>query len=152
MSAERVAHPPLKQPLVARTKRVLIGRPRSTGELEDTLLSKTLALPIFSSDPISSVAYATEAAMAVLVGVSLSALHLVFPISIAIALLLAIVVLSYSQGVKEVMAAAPKQPRAAKVLTSAKTPAPPDGSKPAIESTGRITTSSDQERTFETTA
>jgi amino acid transporter len=100
MSAERVAHPPLKTPLVARTKRVLIGRPRSSRELEDTLLSKTLALPIFSSDPISSVAYATEAAMAVLVGVSLSALHLVFPISIAIAALLAIVVLSYSQGVK----------------------------------------------------
>ena len=100
MSAERVAHPPLRKPFVARTKRALIGPPRSTGELEDTLLSKTLALPIFSSDPISSVAYATEAAMAVLVGVSLSSLHLVFPISIGIAALLAIVVLSYSQGVK----------------------------------------------------
>ena len=36
-------------------------------ELEDTLLPKSLALPIFSSDPISSVAYATEAALAVLV-------------------------------------------------------------------------------------
>ena len=100
MSAERVAHPHFRKPLVTRTKRLLIGRPRSTHEIEDTLLSKTLALPIFSSDPISSVAYATEAAMAVLVGVSLSALHLVFPISIAIAALLAIVVLSYSQGVK----------------------------------------------------
>jgi len=100
VSAERVAHPPLRKPFVARTKRALIGPPRSTGELEDTLLSKTLALPIFSSDPISSVAYATEAAMAVLVGVSLSSLHLVFPISIGIAALLAIVVLSYSQGVK----------------------------------------------------
>jgi amino acid transporter len=100
VSAERVAHPHFRKPLVTRTKRLLIGRPRSTHEIEDTLLSKTLALPIFSSDPISSVAYATEAAMAVLVGVSLSALHLVFPISIAIAALLAIVVLSYSQGVK----------------------------------------------------
>jgi amino acid transporter len=100
VSAERVAPPPLRTPFVARTKRVLIGRPRSTRELEDTLLSKTLALPIFSSDPISSVAYATEAAMAVLVGVSLSSLHLVFPISIGIAALLGIVVLSYSQGVK----------------------------------------------------
>jgi len=100
VSAERVAHPPFKRPLVARTKRLLIGRPRSSHELEETLLSKTLALPIFSSDPISSVAYATEAAMAVLVGVSISSLHLVFPISIAIAALLGIVVLSYSQGVK----------------------------------------------------
>jgi amino acid transporter len=91
---------PAPAPLVARTKRLLIGRPRATRELDDTLLSKFLALPIFSSDPISSVAYATEAAMGVLVAVSLSALHLVFPISIAIAALLAIVVLSYSQGVR----------------------------------------------------
>jgi amino acid transporter len=101
VSAERVhERPPTGAPLVGRTKRLLIGRPRATEEIEDTLLSKTLALPIFSSDPISSVAYASEAAMTVLVGVSLSALHFVFPISLAIAALLAIVVLSYSQGVR----------------------------------------------------
>src|SRR5436305_639366 len=41
-------------------KRVLVGRPRATGELDETLLSKKLALPIFASDPLSSVAYATE--------------------------------------------------------------------------------------------
>ena len=87
-------------PLVARTKRLLIGRPRSSRELEETLLSKTLALPIFSSDPISSVAYASEAAMAVLITAGVASLHLVLPISLAIAVLLAIVVLSYSQGVK----------------------------------------------------
>src|SRR5262249_35196321 len=85
---------------LAGGKRVLIGRPRPTRELEETLLPKTLALPIFSSDPISSVAYATEAALAVLVAVSLSARTYVFPISIAIAALLGIVVLSYMQGVK----------------------------------------------------
>jgi amino acid transporter len=98
MSAEQLH--PAPAPLAARTKRLLIGRPRATRELEDTLLSKFLALPIFSSDPISSVAYASEAAMAVLVAVSLSSLRLVFPISLAIAALLAIVVLSYSQGVR----------------------------------------------------
>ena len=87
-------------PFVARTKRLLIGRPRSNRELDETLLSKSLALPIFSSDPISSVAYATEAAMAVLITVSVASLHLVLPISLAISVLLAIVVLSYSQGVK----------------------------------------------------
>jgi amino acid transporter len=81
-------------------KRVLIGRPRATRELEETLLPKFLALPIFSSDPISSVAYATEAALAVLVATSVTSAHLVLPISIAIAVLLAIVVVSYSQGVK----------------------------------------------------
>ena len=75
-------------------KRVLIGRPRATRDLEDTLLPKFLALPI------SSVAYATEAALAVLVATSVTSAHIVLPISIAIAVLLAIVVVSYSQGVK----------------------------------------------------
>ena len=68
--------------------------------MDETLISKTLALPIFASDPLSSVAYATEAAMVVLVGVSLSALHFVLPISIAIAVVLAIVVVSYTQTVQ----------------------------------------------------
>jgi amino acid transporter len=68
--------------------------------MDDTLISKTLALPIFASDPLSSVAYATEAAMVVLVGVSLSALHFVLPISIAIAVVLGIVVVSYTQTVQ----------------------------------------------------
>ncbi|MFY9578274.1 MAG: APC family permease [Gaiellaceae bacterium] len=86
--------------VLSGAKRLLIGRARPTRELEDQLLPKVLALPIFSSDPISSVAYATEAALAVLVAVSLSARRDVFPISIAIAALLAIVALSYSQGVK----------------------------------------------------
>ena len=81
-------------------KRALIGPPRATSELEETLLPKWLALPIFSSDPISSVAYATEAALAVLVAASLSGRNLVLPLSIAIAALLAIVVVSYRQGVQ----------------------------------------------------
>ena len=41
-------------------KRVVVGRPRASSELHDTLLSKTLALPIFASDPLSSVAYAPD--------------------------------------------------------------------------------------------
>ena len=86
--------------LVVGAKRRLIGRPRATYELEETLLPKTLALPIFSSDPISSVAYATEAALAVLVAASLSARHDVLPISIAISALLLIVAVSYTQGIK----------------------------------------------------
>ena len=68
--------------------------------MEETLLPKTLALPIFASDPLSSVAYATESAMVVLVGVSAAAVHFVFPISIAISVLLAIVVVSYMQTVR----------------------------------------------------
>jgi amino acid transporter len=84
----------------AGTKRVLIGSPRPTRALADTLLPKTLALPIFSSDPISSVAYATEAALGVLLVAGSTSLHLVFPISVAIAALLTIVALSYRQGVR----------------------------------------------------
>jgi amino acid transporter len=81
-------------------KRVVVGPPRATGEIHETLLSKTLALPIFASDPLSSVAYATEAALAVLVAASLGSAHFVLPISVAIAAVLAIVVLSYVQTVQ----------------------------------------------------
>src|SRR5436305_4485744 len=80
-------------------RRVLLGRPLSTAEIEDTLLSKFLALPIFASDPLSSVAYATEAALVVLVAASAGSSHLVLPVSVGIAALLAIVVLSYRQTV-----------------------------------------------------
>jgi len=85
---------------LAGTKRLLIGRPRPTRDLEHTLLPKFLALPVFSSDPISSVAYATEAALAVLVAASVSSAHLVLPLSIGIAAFMVIVVISYVQGVK----------------------------------------------------
>src|SRR6476661_1960131 len=43
-----------------RVRRLVVGRPMQTGQLEETLLPKTLALPIFASDPLSSVAYATS--------------------------------------------------------------------------------------------
>ena len=81
-------------------KRTLIGRPRASGELHETLLSKKLALPIFASDPLSSVAYATEAALVVLVAATATAAHLVLPISIAIGAVMAIVVVSYMQTVR----------------------------------------------------
>jgi len=87
------------QERVERLKRVLVGRPMATGQMEDTLLSKFLALPVFASDPLSSVAYATEAALIVLIGASAAAAHLVLPVSAAIAVLLAIVVVSYMQTV-----------------------------------------------------
>jgi amino acid transporter len=81
-------------------RRLLVGKPMRTGQMEETLLPKFLALPIFASDPLSSVAYATESALVVLVGVSATSAHLVFPISIAISILLAIVVISYMQTVR----------------------------------------------------
>jgi amino acid transporter len=80
-------------------KRALIGRPRASSEMDDTLVSKKLALPIFASDPLSSVAYATESGLVVLVAASATAASLIMPISIGIAAVLAIVVLSYTQTV-----------------------------------------------------
>ena len=56
-----------------RLRRVVVGRPMQTGQLEDTLLPKTLALPIFASDPLSSVAYATESGLVVLVAAAATA-------------------------------------------------------------------------------
>ena len=88
------------EPRSPRLKRVVVGRPMASDELDETLLPKWLALPIFASDPLSSVAYATEAALVVLVATSVASAHLVFPISLAIAGLLAIVVLSYRQTVQ----------------------------------------------------
>jgi amino acid transporter len=88
--------PPGRTPI----RRVIVGRPMASGEMEETLLPKFLALPIFASDPLSSVAYATEAGMVVLLAAGTGALHLIFPISIAIAALLAIVAISYTQTVK----------------------------------------------------
>ena len=48
-------------------KRTLVGRRMPMGSLEDELLPRWIALPIFASDPLSSVAYATEAGLVVLV-------------------------------------------------------------------------------------
>ena len=81
-------------------KRILVGRAMGSDRLEHTLLPKILALSVFSSDPMSSVAYATEEIMIVLLAASGSGKHLVFPIAIAIAVLLAIVVISYRQTVR----------------------------------------------------
>jgi len=81
-------------------KRLLVGRAFTSHELEHTLLPKTLALPVFASDALSSVAYATGEIFIQLTIVSLVFKHLVMPISIAIAALMAIVVISYRQTVR----------------------------------------------------
>ncbi len=82
-------------------KRILVGRAMASYRLEHTLLPKVLALPVFSSDALSSVAYATEEILRVLVlAAGLQARHLVMPISFAIATLMVIVVASYRQTVR----------------------------------------------------
>lgn len=81
-------------------KRIFVGRPMSSGELEHTLLPKTIALPVFASDPLSSNAYATQEILLTLGAAGAAALHFVLPISFAVAALLAIVVTSYRQTVR----------------------------------------------------
>jgi amino acid transporter len=83
-------------------KRVLIGRPRASRELKHQLLPKWMALPVFSSDPMSSVAYATEEMMLVLAlagGVALFD-RAVLPLAFGVAALLTIVIISYRQTVR----------------------------------------------------
>ena len=72
----------------------------SSGELQHTLLPKTIALPVFASDPLSSNAYATQEILIVLGTAGAAAFSKVLPISVAVALLLATVVTSYRQTVR----------------------------------------------------
>jgi len=80
-----------------RLRAVLFGRPLSIHDDIAERLSKTKALAIFSSDAISSSAYATEEILRVLVLAGSGALLLSLPIAVAIALLLAVVSTSYRQ-------------------------------------------------------
>ncbi|MET1003232.1 MAG: APC family permease [Acidimicrobiia bacterium] len=83
-------------------KRIFVGRPLASSEQEHQRIPKTIGLAVFSSDAISSTAYATEEILFVTaVGASSLALGLdvLIPISIAVALLLAIVATSYRQTI-----------------------------------------------------
>jgi amino acid transporter len=82
---------------IARARAVLFGRPLANEEEIEERLPKKKALAIFSSDAISSSAYATEEILRVLVLAGVGALLLSLPIAIAIALLLAVVSTSYRQ-------------------------------------------------------
>ena len=83
-------------------KRIFVGRPLATAEQEHQRLTKTIALAVFSSDAISSTAYATQEILLVTaVGASSLALGLdkLVPISLAVAVLLLIVSTSYRQTI-----------------------------------------------------
>jgi len=82
-----------------RFRQALFGRPLSIHEEIGERLSKKMALAIFSSDAISSSAYATEEILRVLVIAGAGALFLSLPIAIAIAMLLGVVSISYRQEI-----------------------------------------------------
>ena len=82
-------------------KRALVGRQKPSHHLEQTLLPKVLALPVFASDALSSNAYATEEILLVLItAAGAAASTLVLPIAIPIAVVLLLVVMSYRQTVR----------------------------------------------------
>ncbi len=81
-------------------KRALLGRTMASGELPHTLFPKILGLPVFSSDPLSSNAYATQEILLVLGAAGAGALSRVIPISFAVVIVLATVVVSYRQTVR----------------------------------------------------
>ena len=80
-------------------KRVMVGEPMDSAMSGHTLLSKRLALPVFCSDPLSSVAYATDEILLVLVLGGAAALTWTPWVGAAVIALLAIVVTSYRKTV-----------------------------------------------------
>ena len=87
--------------LVTRVlKRLVIGTPMSTEQAGHTLLAKRLALPIFASDALSSVAYATQEILLVLTVGGVLYLHYAPWVAIGVVVLMAAVVASYRQLVR----------------------------------------------------
>jgi len=77
-----------------------IGRPLSTADAPHQTIGKVVGLAVFASDALSSTAYASQEILAILIAAGMTAaLKNVFPISIAIVILLAIVAVSYEQTI-----------------------------------------------------
>ena len=89
--------------MASTLKRILVGKPIASDQADHQRLSNAIALPVFSSDAISSTAYATGEILAVTaVGASASlalGLSKLVPIAIAVAVILVIVVVSYRQTI-----------------------------------------------------
>ncbi len=81
------------------SKRLLVGRPMRSTQLGETLLPKRIALPVFASDAMSSVAYATEEILLVLSLGGLALYHLAWWAAACVALLMLVVIASYRQNV-----------------------------------------------------
>ena len=73
-------------------KRLFVGTPLPTAQSRHERLDKSTALAVFASDPLSSVAYASEEILRVLILAGIGALDLASPIGVAIAIVIAIVI------------------------------------------------------------
>ena len=78
---------------------MLVGAPLSTAQARHERLSKVTGLAIFASDNLSSVAYASEEILRVLIIAGPAALEMATPIAAAIAVVIAIVIYSYRQTI-----------------------------------------------------
>lgn len=81
------------------SKRILLGRKLRSSQLGETLLPKRIALPVFASDALSSVAYAPDEVFIMLSLAGASAYMWSWKIAIAVALVMAVVIASYRQTV-----------------------------------------------------
>ncbi len=77
----------------------LIGRPLSTADAPHQTIGKAIGLAVFASDALSSTAYATQEILGVIAAAGTIAYGYLFPISLAIVTLLAIVTISYEQTI-----------------------------------------------------
>ncbi len=77
----------------------LIGRPLQTADAPRQAIGKAIGLAVFSADALSSTGYATQESLGILAAAGTIALGYVFPISIAIVVLLAILTFSYQQTI-----------------------------------------------------
>ena len=92
----------LPEPRSYRFKRKVLGPPLHNEDLEHERLGIPTGLAVFASDNVSSVAYATEEILHVLIPViGVLAFSLVLPITIAMCLVLFVLILSYRQTIKE---------------------------------------------------
>jgi len=86
--------------LADAAKRLLLGRKLRSAQQNETLLSKKIALPVFASDALSSVAYAPDEIFLVLAAAGVSAYTFTWPVGIAVAVVMLAVVASYRQNVQ----------------------------------------------------
>ena len=100
-SSQRSAIPMPPDSIAYRLKHKLLGQPLHSDELDHQRLGKPTALAVFASDNLSSSAYATEEILHVLVPVvGLAAFSLVMPLTGALLVMLALLILSYRETIK----------------------------------------------------
>lgn len=98
-SSPNIFEEPAKHKPKGSLQTLLLGRPLATADAPHQTIGKLVGLAVFASDALSSTAYATQEIMFILAAAGSGAFDYVFPISIAIVILMAIVTFSYEQTI-----------------------------------------------------